>query len=361
MPATSVTRTYTTVPAITLDKMSGYIADNISKSNALLLAYKEKGNYKGESSGGNRCQIPVLYELGNVAVHSGFGLIDTTPPDGITDAFYDWSQFDAAIIVSDMQKFQTAGKEAVVKILEARTVQAKAGLANTFSRALLLGQAANDGVSLASAYIDPSNAGANAANFAPIPQLIKFDPTTSALVGAIDPSANAWWQNQTKTSAATTLRAFLTELEELYLDCSVSGGGVASERAPDLHFCDKKTYSLFVSAYHLIYQAMPEMTRADYPFKTRLFNGNPVVPDDIIPDVFTGVTNTNTFGTWYNFNTNFLGLTYDKVANFAVGQFVRPENQTVDAAPVTWRGTHWTSNRRKLGVLGKIARTLTSS
>jgi len=358
MPATSVTRSYTTIPAITLDKMSGFIADNVSKSNALLMAYKEKGNYKGVDSGGDRCRVPVMYEFGNIAVHSGFGLIDTSPPDGITDAFFDWAQFDGAIVVSDMQKFQTAGKEALSTILEARTMQTKAALSNTFSRAMVLGQAANDGVSLATPYVDPTNTGANAANFEPIPRLIKFDVSTATLIGAIDQSANVWWRNQTKTSAATTYRAFLDELEALYLDCSVSGGGAMNERAPDLFFCDKVTYALFTGAYHVIYQAMPELTKADYPFKTRLFNGSPVIADETIPDVFSGVTNTTTWGTFYMFNTNFMGLSFDKAANFTVGQFVKPENQTISAAPVTWRGAHWTSNRRKLGVLGKIARTL---
>lgn len=361
MPATGVTRSYVTVPAITLDKMSGFISDNISKSNALLLAYKDKGNYKGVASGGDRCRVPVMYEFGNVAVHSGFGLIDTTPPDGITDAFFDWAQFDAAIVVSDMQKFQTAGKEAIATILEARTQQAKAGLSNTFSRALLLGQASNDGSSLHSPYIDPTNTGANAASFAPIPLLVKYDPTTATLIGAIDQSANTWWRNQAKTSAATSYRLLLDELEAQFLDCSVSGGGAMNERSPDIFFCDKITYVLFVGAYHFIYQGMPELTRADYPFKTRLFNGAPVIVDDIVPDVANSLTNTNTKGTWYSLNTNFMGLSYDKAANFQVGEFVKPENQTAAVAPVTWRGTHWTNNRRKLGVIGNIARTLTAA
>jgi hypothetical protein len=106
----------------------------------------------------------------------------------------------------------------------------------------------------------------------------------------------------------------------------------------------------------------PSYTTADIPFENVSFKGKPVVWDEYVPDAKNDdVTPTGSdAGTWYMLNTNYMGVSFDKSNNFTVGDFVKPENQDAKTALVLWYGTHWASNRRKLGVLAGITTTIAS-
>ncbi len=65
-------------------------------------------------------------------------------------------------------------------------------------------------------------------------------------------------------------------------------------------------------------------------------------------------------GTWFMLNSNYMGVAFDKQHNFSVGDFVQPENQDAKTALILWYGTHFVTNRRKLGVIGGITTTTSS-
>mgnify|MGYP001618219786 FL=1 len=72
-------------------------------------------------------------------------------------------------------------------------------------------------------------------------------------------------------------------------------------------------------------------------------------PDEQVPDVSSGST-TITKGTWYMFNSAWMGFTFDNRKSFKVGDSIRPNNQLLETALMPVRGALWTNNRRKLGV-----------
>jgi hypothetical protein len=349
MPATSVTRSFTTQVALTLDKVNGKVVDQISNSNPFMFFYRKKGNYKTVGSGGDRLRVKLRHTLQPAQPMGNFSLADVNPVDGVTAGFFDWRQAASAATIGDLDEFKTRGTEASESMVDEVIEGAVAALEDLFSKAILQGHGAVDGTSLATAY----TAADGTVFIDPIPLLIKYDPTTSTTIGSIDQSANAWWKNQTTNSAATTLAAFLFELDFLRIKCGRGGGG--SNRYPDFHVTDEQSFAIYQKALRIIAR-LPDYRKGDIPFNNVEFYGNPVMADENVPDVENGST-TITDGTWYMGNSEFMGIMADKKGNFTAQDSVRPNNQLADTTLVVWRGAQYIDHRRKLGVMGDIGLT----
>jgi hypothetical protein len=328
--------------------MSPVFENQISKGNKLFFFYKKSGNWEGVSSGGERYRCTLMYALSPAEPLGSFGTVNVNPPDGITSAFFDWTQTAAAISLSDMEEFKTNGSESVKSILKARSMQALAGVEDLFAKALLQGQGAIDGTSITTARY---NAADGASFILPLPLLIAYDPTTSTTIGGVNQSTNSWWQNQTTASTATTLAGYLHELDTMWVKCGRGGGG--GNANPDFLVGDEQSFLSYKKALRLIAR-LPDYKKGDIPFENVEFHGQPFMPDELVPDVYTGST-TVTAGSVFFCNSAYMGVVYDRKANFSTGSSVRPENQLASTALLTWRGTQWVSNRRKLGVVGNIA------
>jgi hypothetical protein len=355
MGATSVTRSYTSIVASVLDKVRGAVEDNITLNNKYLYFIRKSGNWKKVSSGGDRYRVSLMYELGAADSYSSFGQIDVTPSDGMTSAFFDWRQAAAAVSISGLEEFKNRGSERVFDLLKERTTQSVLGLETLFTKGILQGQGSIDSTSLTTA----RSSSLNGSSFIdPLPLLVSKDGTGT--VGSISASSETWWKNQFKDDASTTFAGFLQSLRNMYNLCSKGGGGGTG--APDYHLCDQNTFELYESALAAAHQN-PSYQNADIPFQNVSFKGKPVVWDESVPDVKNNdltVGSGSDCGTWYMLNSNYLGVTVDSQHNFSVGDMVSPENQDAKTALILWYGTHWTSNRRKNGVLFGIT-TSTSS
>ena len=74
------------VLATTLANYSPKLSDNIFKSSPLIAALYEKGR-KDVKDGGESIVEPLLYEVNSTFDwYSGYGIINTTPQEGITAA-----------------------------------------------------------------------------------------------------------------------------------------------------------------------------------------------------------------------------------------------------------------------------------
>jgi len=352
MPATTLTRIYDSVLTTTLDLIRPGIEDQISTGTKLLYFYKKKGNWKGVSSGGAKYAVPLMYELVASDSYAGYSQLDTTPFEGVTDAFFDWRQTASHVTISGLEEFQNRDAQGtrVLDLLKLRTKQALLGIEDFFAQTLMRGQGKNDTTSVTSAYVSPLNA---SVFIDPLPLLIKFAPTTSTVIGSINQNTNTWWRNQTKNANGASFAAILKQLRELYTQCSKGPGG-----SPDAHIVDLGTFDLYETALAASHRN-PDYQKADIPFQSLLFKGKPVVAEEFTVDVQNGST-TVTKGSWFMLNTQFLGVTFDKEHNFAPGPFIRPENQDARTAQILWYGVHWVSNRRKQGVAGNIDLTVSS-
>lgn len=352
MPATSLTLSYDALLSTTLFNYRRTMANNIAKEFILLytLMKSEKG-YREIEDIGERAAFPLMYALGSPDSYEGYDQLDTTPMDGMTDAFFDWRQASVPIAISGKEKKQNRGEARIINLLEKKIEQAEMGLKEWFSKAILQGNGINDGTSVTTAYVSPTN---GSSFVDPLGLVVKADPTSSTSIGSINQSTNTWWRNQATNSATTTYAALRDELRHLYNLCSKGVGG-----KPNLHVTDMLTFELYEQSLERLL-AVPGYEKIDVPFDTLQFRGKPVSWDEQMPDLSTPVAdNCDTKGTWFMFNTEFLGVQVQSETNFAPGPFVQPENQDASVAQVLWLGALGCNNRKKQGVLYDIARSLT--
>ncbi len=352
MPAipSALTLNYDAVLSTTLFNYRKTIEDAISTTNAFLfyLMKKVPGGYKKITDLGDRMMMPLMYELGNADSYSGYDVLDVTPADGITAAFFNWSQAAVPITISGLEEKKNRGEAKIVDLLEAKTKQAELGLQDFFNKRMLQGAG---GSSISTAYVSAFN-GSQFVD--PLPLQVSYDPTQSVTIGNINQNTSTWWRNQTKDfTNATTYVAVLKYLRTLRNNCSKGPGG-----PPDLHVTTQGTEELYEAALAAAHRN-PSYQVADIPFDNVSFYGKPLTWDEYMPDYGSG-TVTQTKGSWVMLNTKFWGMRVDAETNFTPTPFIKPENQDAKTSHILWLGAMGVSNRRKQGVGGKIDETIAS-
>ncbi len=349
MAPSALTLQYDAVLSTTLFNYRRSIVDAISTANAFLfyLMKKVENGYKEVSEIGDRMQVPLMYELGNADAYSGYDVLDTTPADGITSAFYDWRQASVPISISGLERKKNKGEAKIIDLLETKTQQAKLGLQDFFSRRMLQGAG---GSTITTAYTSPQN---GASFVDPLPLQVAFDPTASLSIGNINQNLYTWWRNQFLDMNATTFAGYLKQLRNLRNNCSKGPGG-----PPDLVLFTQGAEELYESALAAAHRN-PSYQVADIPFDNVSFHGKPAVWDEFVSDAKNG-TVTQTRGSVYMLNTQFWGVRVDSDTNFVTTPFVTPNDQDASTAHILWLGGVGCSNRRKQGVGGGIDTSIAS-
>jgi len=340
------------------------LIDNIGATNAFFFEIITKELYEGQD-GGAYIQIPVMYQLQSADSYDGYDELATIPVDGISDTIWQWRQCAAAIVYSMKEVKQN--KQKIVDLIKARIKQAEMGLQEFFAQSLMWGSV-NQGGTLLTPYVSPIN---GSSSIEPLGELISYTPTTSTVVGNFNQSTSTWWQNKVSTSAASGYDAFLLEVDSIFNSASLGTGGKVK-----LVLMDQVTYQLFVHALYQKYRYTQTQVDEAYPFENVVYKGAHFVMDDKVPDVFTGVAPTTTagvgntgsltYGSAYYINPQFFKMIYEEDSDFKMLEddsgktFFKPVNGDSRVGHVAWMGNLITDNRRKQGVHGKIARTLTT-
>lgn len=351
MPApSSLTLTYDAILSTTLFNYRKTLADTIATANAFLffLMKKNKDGYEEVTQIGQRMMMPLMYELGSADSYSGYDILDTTPADGITAAFYDWRQAAVPIAISGDEEKKNRGEAQILSLLKAKTKQAELGIQTFFNQRLMQGAG---GSSITSAYTSAMN---GSSFVDPLGLQVKFDPTSTTTIGNIDQGANTWWRNQFKDfTGVATFAGFLANLRNLRNNCSKGSGG-----PPDLYLASQGAEELYEAALAAAHRN-PSYQVADIPFDNVSFYSKPMVWDEFVPDVKNG-TVTQTTGTIFMLNTQYWGVKVDAETNFAPTPFNKPTGQDAKVAHILWYGAVGCSNRRKQGVGGGINTTVTA-
>lgn len=336
------------------------LQDNIAASNGFLydiIGQNGKGGESYESASGTHIEVPLMYGLAPMDWYDGYDELPTLPTDGITAAIFQWRQAASQIAYSEKERKQN--KNRLIKLVSSRIQQSELGIQEGFALALLQGSLPAGG-SLTTA----ASSGVNgAAGIDPLPLLVAFDPTTSTSIGNINQNTNTWWRNKTKTSAlssSSTFASFLLEWDNIFNSCALGTGG-----KPTLIPVDQNTYELFHHAFFEKYrQTSSDM---NFPFENIMFKGARVIMDDKVPDVYSGVASTATYGTAWFLNMKFFGITYEEETDFVMAQddagktFFKPTNGDSRVGHILWMGNTTICNRRKQGVYGKIPRAFVES
>jgi len=244
-------------------------------------------------------------------------------------------------------------REGILDLVNSRIKQSELGIQEAFATHFFQGSGSGD-------LLTPRTSSTNgSSSIEPVAKLIDYTPSGSRSVGNINQSTSTWWRNQSSTSSASTYDGFLREMDHIYNTCALGTGG-----APDLVVVDQTTYELLVFAIYQRYR----QTQSDnnFPFENTKWKKATIVMDEKTPNISAGTLDTTSTGkgTAFFFNTNFFTFKYMEGRDFSMLKdengktFAKPINGDSRVGHIAWMGNVCTSNRRKQGVMGAIARSL---
>ena len=350
---------YDALLTTTLDNYRSQMIDNIYKDSAFLTALRTFGGIQ-ESNGGERIREALMFETNNtVKSYTGYELLDTTPQDGITSAFYEYRELAGTISISRREQRQNSDEFAIMNLLEAKTRQAEMALREAANTQLVRG-------TVNSGFV-PGN---NSKDLNPLGYFLRKDntanPAAGGNVGNIDSSTQTWWRHRTAVADSasadtgndfavnvTTFAGLKVAMRRMKNFCARGSGG-----APNLIVTDQVTFETYENA--LDSQIRFNNTQlGDLGFDSVRMQGAELIFDEQVPDVDSGTVDI-TKGTAFFLNTNFYKLYIDTETNFITTPFIQPENQTAMTAKILFMGNACSSNLRKLGVLYGISQTIVS-
>ena len=240
---------FNAILSTTLQNYQPTLVDNIFKDLVLLNHMNSKGRVQMEE-GGTSIVEPLMYAVnGTASSYSGYDAIDLTPQDGISAANYQWKQMAASIAISGIEEAQNRGTEAIIKLLNAKIMQAEMSVKSDLNSML---------------YSDGTGNGGKDFN-----GLGNIVATVNNTVGGIDASANTWWNPYQDTSAATLS---LQDMGKVYNNAS-KGNDV-----PDIIVTNEDLFSKYESllTQNVRYQ---DVAKANAGFQNLMFKQTPVVFD----------------------------------------------------------------------------------
>jgi len=299
----------------TLQNYQPTLVDNIFKDLVLLNHLNERGRVRVEE-GGTQIIEPLMYAVNDtVATYSGYDAIDLTPQEGISAAEYDWKQMAASIAISGIEEAKNRGTEAIIKLLNAKIMQAEMSLKTTLNEQLY---------GSASAGSDFNGLG-------------NIVATQNNTVGGIDANTNTWWNPTQGTTMGATLA--LQNMADVYNRAS-KGSDV-----PDLIVTNTSLFEKYESLLtnNVRYQ---DVAKANAGFQNLMFKQTPIVFDlELAVDTSDAPM--------YFLNTKYLKLTGLNGYWFTTTDFMNGTVAGVDAryALVLAYGQLTCSNRQRQGYL----------
>jgi len=290
-------------------------ADNIFTKIPLFMWFKKKG--KMTVDGGANLMMPLMYGKNTTAKsYSGYGIIDTTPQEGLTAASYLWAQYAATVSISGLEdRVQNVGTAAIIKILESKVTQSEMSLADKLD-------------------IDLWATTVTGTNINTVQTVV--DQTTT--IGQVSKSANSWWQCQTTASGSFAARG-LSDMRNLYNNITNQS---LAKGAPDLIISDQASFQYYEGTVQPQIR-YSDTDMADAGFENLRFKGATMTYDPNTPS-----------GKMYMLSSDALKLVTNKGTNFITTKFIQPANQDAKVAQILWAGQLASDNIRRLGSLTGI-------
>jgi hypothetical protein len=213
----------------TLLNRSGTLADNVSKSHALLDRLEKRGKSKPADGGRRIVQELEFSENDTFGWYSGYDALDISPQEVFTAAEYDWKQCAVSISISGLEELMNSGEEQVIDLLEGRIANAERTMRNRMSGAVY-----GDGTASAGKAIGGL-------------QLLVSDVANIGTVGGINRANWAFWQPKSYGATADFGAAMTSANAVSYMN-RVWMSLVRGNESPDLIMADNNYYRAYMEA-----------------------------------------------------------------------------------------------------------------
>lgn len=305
------------------------LADNVSKSNALLSRLNERGNIDLVDGGRTIVRELEYQENSTFQYYSGYETLNISPSDVFSAAEYSWKQAAVNVSWSGLEnRIQNAGDAAAIRLVASRIRNAERTMSNQISIGIY-----SDGTGSAGKQITG------------LQSQVADSPTTGT-VGGINRQNFSFWQNQevtiSDTSSATELAG---DMRTLWMACS------RGTDRPDLIVAGATLYDTFWADLQSI-QRVTNATTGPKGFNALEYRGIPVVLDGgqatgSATDHGGGIAATR----MYFLNTEFLFWSVHSQTNMVPMDERMSVNQDATVIPLLWAGNLTMSNASLQGVI----------
>lgn len=375
MAATIRTETYNTLLTTTMRNMRGAMRDEISKSNKWI-SYLDMRGQKRFVGSGRSIDSALKYEHNRTGdIYQGYGILDTTPPDGHTVNGFPWAQLGLTITINGYERRVNQGREAIFNLLQVKKDQATATAKEMLSSAVLIGKLSSGATGnlnqfvRATGRIDPSAQGPY-----PLPALVDASPARSVTIGEVNGATETWWQNKALAATATTLAGLRQNMLRIYQQCSRGVGG-----EPDIVLSDELSWQVYYNGLETKERyIVADQRTIDVLGGSRdsmiMYRNAVTIWDEYVPDVGTTTATpenyftdeeigtylqSGTHGTMFFLNSNTFEYVVHPQADWTMTPFLSPVNQPDSStAAMLWMGQMVINSRRKNGVLYDIDNSL---
>lgn len=247
------------IVATTLRDRSGVVADNVTKSNALLITLQKRGNVKPTSGGRTLFEEIAYAENGTFKRYSGYDPLNIQPSNVLSAAEFDLKQAAVSVSMSGLEQLQNSGSEQVLDLLEQRIENAEATLMNNIAADVYSDGTADGGRQIGGL------------------QLLIADTPTSGTVGGIDRSLYPIWRNQsfdatTDGGAPASATNIVSYMNQVYVRCTRGAD------KPGIIIADNNYYLFYLNSQQTIVRHTNQEL-LDAGFDGLSYNGIPVILD----------------------------------------------------------------------------------
>lgn len=306
----------------TIQKYSPKLADNVSKSNAILFRMQEKGNVQQLDGGESILENLMYQENGTWKWYNGYETLDISAQDVLSSAQFEWKQGNVNVTISGRElRINEGSSTRMHDLIKSRIMVAEATAKNQVAESMF-----SDGTT------DPKAIGG-------LRLLVADDPTTGT-VGGINRATHAFWRNKIYDFSTESVTASSTTM--------VGSMGVMWRRCvrgtdkPDLIVMGETYYGYYEAALTSLKRfQMADTKLADAGFTSLKYNDTA----DVIFDSNCGTTRA------YFLNTDHLKLKVHRSANFSLESEKVSVNQDAYVYPLLFMGNMTCSNCSLQGVM----------
>ncbi len=217
------------IVATTIENRSKVLADNVSKSHALLDRLERKGKAKPADGGRRIIQELEFAENGTFGWYSGYDSLNISPQEVFSAAEFDWKQAAVAVSISGLEQLQNSGESQFIDLLESRISNAERTMQNQMGIAMYGDGTASGGRSIGGL------------------ALLVADTANAGTVGNINRASWPFWRNQsfsgtTDFGSTTSVANILSYMARVWLTT------VRGNEKPDLILTDNNYYRLYWEA-----------------------------------------------------------------------------------------------------------------
>lgn len=310
----------------TIENRSKAVADNVSKSHALLDRLEKRGKAKPADGGRKIVQEIEFGENGSFGWYSGYDTLNISPQEVFSAAEFDWKQCAVSVSISGLEQLMNSGEEQFIDLLEARLGNAERTMKNQMGLAVY-----GDGTAAAGKAIGGL-------------ALLVADTATTGTVGNINRANWSFWRNQSFSSltdfgAAASTANILSYMSRTWLTL------VRGVEKPDLIMADNNYYRLYWEAL-LPQQRFTSSAMAEAGFESLKYQSADVVFDG-------GIGGGCPANHMYFLNTDYIYLRHHPRRRYvALGEKQRfSTNQDAMVQLMGWAGNMTLSGAMMQGVL----------